>query len=155
MSQERIDREVARIKAVSDPDNDLRVATLTSEESIKFAIDGRRIDHVDLLTDSSVKLAFTDDTSLVIDSASWSAVTFIQAGTAIVPAGWEPGSSMPPLSEVRFRRRRFPRAGFDGEFEELDILGRWDRLEVRIAQFRATCSIGRLGLSATFSKKAV
>ena len=155
MSQERIDREVARIKAVSDPDNDLRVATLTSEESIKFVIDGRRIDHVDLLTDSSVKLAFTDDTSLVIDSASWSAVTFIQTGAAVVPAGWEPGSNMPPLSEVRIRRRRFPRAGFDGEFEELDILGRWDRMEVRIAQFRATCSIGRLELSATFSKKPV
>lgn len=155
MSQERIDREVARIKAVSDPDNDLRVATLTSEESIKFVIDGRRIDHVDLLTDSSVKLAFTDDTSLVIDSASWSAVTFIQTGAAVVPAGWEPGSNMPPLSEVRIRRCRFSRAGFDGEFEELDILGRWNRMEVRIAQFRATCSIGRLELSATFSKKPV
>lgn len=155
MSQERVDREVARIKAVSDPDNDLRVATLTSEESIKFVIDGRRIDHVDLLTDSSVNIAFTDDTRLVIDSASWSAASFVQVGTAVVPAGWEPGSSMPPLSEVRIRRRRFLRAGFDGEFEELDILGRWNRMEVRIAQFRATCSIGRLELSATFSRKPV
>nr|DAK24382.1 MAG TPA: hypothetical protein [Caudoviricetes sp.] len=138
-----------------DLDNDLRVATLTGEESIKFVIDGRRIDHVDLLTDSSVKLAFTDDTSLVIDSASWSAVTFIQTGIAVVPAGWEPGSNMPPLSDVRIRRRRFPGAGFDGEFEEVDILGRWDLMEVRIAQFRATCSIGRLELTATFSNKTV
>ena len=155
MSQERIDREVARIKAVSDPDNDLRVATLTSEESIKFVIDGRRIAHVDLLTDSSVNIAFTDGTSLTVEAASWSDVSFVQMGAAVVPAGWEPGSNMPPLSEVRIRRRRFSKAGFDGEFEEVDILGKWDRMEVRIAQFRATCSIGRLELTATFSKKTV
>ena len=155
MSQERLDREVARIMAVSDPDNDLRVATLTREGSIKFAIDGRRIDHVDLLTDSSVNIAFTDGTSLTVEAASWSNVSFVQNGAAIVPAGWEPGSNMPPLSEVRIRRRGFPKAGFDGEFEVVDILGKWDRMEVRIAQFRATCSIGRLELTATFSKKTV
>lgn len=155
MSQERIDREVARIKAVSDPDNDLWVATLTHEESIKFAIDGRRIDHVGLLTDSSVNIAFADGTSLTVEAASWSDVSFVQTGTAVVPAGWEPGSNMPPLSEVRIRRRGFPKAGFDGEFEVVDILGKWDRMEVRIAQFRATCSVGRLLLTATFSKKTV
>ena len=42
-----------------------------------------------------------------------------------------------------------------GEFEEVDVLGTWEGMQVRIAQFRATCSIGSLSLTASLSKQAV
>lgn len=155
MSQEtdRIAREVNRISDVIE--GDLRIAVLTHEESIKVALDGRPFDHVDLLTDSSVNIAFNDGTQMVIDSASWSAASFVQEGRAKVPKGWEADKTHPPLSDITLRRRRFPRAGFDGEFEEVDVLGTWEGMQVRVAQFRATCSIGSLSLTASLSKPSV
>lgn len=155
MSQEtdRIAREVNRISDVIE--GDLRIAVLTHEESIKVALDGRPFDHVDLLTDSSINIAFNDGTQMVIDSASWSSASFVQEGRAKVPKGWEADKTHPPLSNITFRRRRFPRAGFGGEFEEVDVLGTWEGMQVRIAQFRATCSIGSLSLTASLSKPAV
>lgn len=155
MSQEtdRIAREVKRISDVLD--GDLRIAVLTHEESIKAALDGRPFDHVDLLTDSSVNIAFNDGTQMVIDSASWSAASFIQEGRAKVPQGWEADKPHPPLSDITIRRRSHPRAGMSGEFGEVDVLGTWEGMQVRIAQFRATCSIGSLSLTASLSKPAV
>lgn len=155
MSQEtdRIAREVNRISDVIE--GDLRIAALTHEESIKVALAGRPFDHVDLLTDSSVNIAFNDGTQMVIDSASWSAVSFIQEGRAKVPKGWEADKPHPPLSDITLRRRSHPRAGMSGEFEEVDVLGTWEGMQVRIAQFRATCSIGSLSLTASLSKPAV
>ena len=155
MSQEtdRIAREVNRISDVIE--GDLRIAVLTHEESIKVALDGRPFDHVDLLTDSSINIAFNDGTQMVIDSASWSAASFIQEGRARVPQGWEAGKPHPPLSDITLRRRSHPRAGMSGEFEEVDVLGTWEGMQVRIAQFRATCSIGSLSLTASLSKPAV
>ena len=155
MSQEtdRIAREVNRISDVIE--GDLRIAVLTHEEAIKVALDGRPFDHVDLLTDSSVNIAFNDGTQMVIDSASWSAASFVQEGRAKVPQGWEAGKPHPPLSDITLRRRSHPRAGMSGEFEEVDVLGTWEGMQVRIAQFRATCSIGSLLLTASLSKPAV
>lgn len=155
MSQEtdRIAREVNRISDVIE--GDLRIAVLTHEESIKVALDGRPIDHVDLLTDYSVNIAFTDGTQMVIDSASWSSASFIQEGRAKVPKGWEADKTHPPLSDITLRRRSLPRAGMSGEFEEVDVLGAWEGMQVRIAQFRATCSLGSLSLTASLSKPAV
>lgn len=155
MSQEtdRIAREVNRISDVIE--GDLRIAVLTHEESIKVALDGRPFDHVDLLTDSSVNIAFNDGTQMVIEAASWSAVSFIQEGRAKVPKGWEADKSHPPLSDITLRRRSLPRAGMSGEFEEVDVLGTWEGMKVRIAQFRATCSIGSLSLTASLSKPSV
>lgn len=155
MSQEtdRIAREVNRISDVID--GDLRIAVLTYEESIKVALDGRPFDHVDLLTDSSVNIAFNDGTQMVIDSASWSATSFIKEGRAKVPKGWEADKPHPPLSDITLRRRSHPRAGMYGEFEEVDVLGTWEGMQVRIAQFRATCSLGSLSLTASLSKPSV
>lgn len=155
MSQEtdRIAREVNRISDVLG--GDLRIAVLTHEESIKVALDGRPFDHVDLFTDSSVNIAFNDGTQMVIDSASWSAASFIQEGRAKVPQGWEAGKLHPPLSNIVIRRRSLPRAGMSGEFEEVDVLGTWEGMQVRIAQFRATCSLGSLSLTASLSKPSV
>lgn len=155
MSQEtdRIAREVNRISDVIE--GDLRIAVLTHEESIKVALDGRPFDHVDLLTDSSVNIAFNDGTQMVIDSASWSAASFVQEGQAKVPKGWEADKTHPPLSDITLRRRSLPRAGVYGEFEEVDVLGAWEGMQVRIAQFRATCSIGSLSLTASLSKPSV
>lgn len=155
MSQEtdRIAREVNRISDVLE--GDLRIAVLTHEESIKVALDGRPFDHVDLLTDSSVNIAFNDGTQMVIDSASWSAASFIQEGRAKVPKGWEADKPHPPLSDITLRRRSHPRDGMSGEFEEVDVLGTWEGMQVRIAQFRATCSLGSLLLTASLSKPAV
>lgn len=155
MSQEtdRIAREVNRISDVIE--GDLRIAVLTHEESIKVALDGRPFDHVDLLTDSSVNIAFNDGTQMVIDSASWSSASFVQEGRAKVPKGWEADKTHPPLSDITLRRRSNPRAGMSGEFEEVDVLGTWEGMQVRIAQFRATCSIGSLSLTASLSKPSV
>lgn len=155
MSQEtdRIAREVNRISDVIE--GDLRIAVLTHEESIKVALDGRPFDHVDLLTDSSVNIAFNDGTQMVIDSASWSSASFVQEGRAKVPKGWEADKTHPPLSDITLRRRSYPRAGMSGEFEEVDVLGTWEGMQVRIAQFRATCSIGSLSLTASLSKPSV
>lgn len=155
MSQEtdRIAREVNRISDVLE--GDLRIAVLTHEESIKVALDGRPFDHVDLLTDSSVNIAFNDGTQMVIDSASWSSASFVQEGRARVPQGWEADKTHPPLSDIVIRRRSNPRAGMSGEFEEVDVLGTWEGMQVRVAQFRATCSIGSLSLTASLSKPAV
>lgn len=155
MSQEtdRIAREVNRISDVIE--GDLRIAVLTHEESIKVALDGRPFDHVDLLTDHSVNIAFNDGTQMVIDSASWSAASFIQEGRAAVPRGWEADKTHPPLSDITLRRRSRPRAGMSGEFEEVDVLGTWEGMQVRVAQFRAACSIGSLLLTASLSKPSV
>ena len=155
MSQEtdRIAREVNRISDVIE--GDLRIAVLTHEESIKVALDGRPFDHVDLLTDSSVNIAFNDGTQMVIEAASWSSASFIQEGRAKVPQGWEADKAHPPLSDITFRRRSHPRAGMSGEFEEVDVLGTWEGMQVRIAQFLATCSIGSLSLTASLSKPSV
>lgn len=155
MSQEtdRIAREVTRISDVIE--GDPRIAVLTHEESIKVALDGRPFDHVDLLTDSSVNIAFNDGTQMVIDSASWSPASFVQEGRAKVPKGWEADKPHPPLSDITLRRRSHPRAGMSGEFEEVDVLGTWEGMQVRIAQFRATCSIGSLLLTASLSKPSV
>ena len=155
MSQEtdRIAREVNRISDVIE--GDLRIAVLTHEESIKVALDGRPFDHVDLLTDSSVNIAFNDGTQMVIDSASWSSASFVQEGRAKVPKGWEADKPHPPLSDITIRRRSHPRVGMSGEFEEVDVLGTWEGMQVRIAQFRATCSIGSLSLTASLSKPSV
>lgn len=155
MSQEtdRIAREVNRISDVIE--GDLRIAVLTHEESIKVALDGRPFDHVDLLTDSSVNIAFNDGTQMVIDSASWSAASFVQEGRAKVPQGWEADKPHPPLSDITLRRRSYVRPGMPGEFEEVDVLGTWEGMQVRVAQFRATCSIGSLLLTASLSKPSV
>ena len=155
MSQEtdRIAREVNRISDVIE--GDLRIAVLTHEESIKVALDGRPFDHVDLLTDSSINIAFNDGTQMVIDSASWSSASFIQEGRAKVPKGWEADKTHPPLSDITLRRRSLTRAGMSGEFEEVDVLGTWEEMQVRIAQFWATCSIGSLSLTASLSKPSV
>lgn len=155
MSQEtdRIAREVNRISDVIE--GDLRIAVLTHEESIKAALDGRPFDHVDLLTDSSVNIAFNDGTQMVIEAASWSSASFVQEGRAKVPKGWEADKTHPPLSDIVIRRRSLPRAGMSGEFEEVDVLGTWEGMQVRVAQFRATCSIGSLSLTASLSKPAV
>lgn len=155
MSQEtdRIAREVNRISDVIE--GDLRIAVLTHEESIKVALDGRPFDHVDLLTDSSINIAFNDGTQMVIDSASWSAASFIQEGRAKVPKGWEADKPHPPLSDITLRRQSLPRDGMSGEFEEVDVLGTWEGMQVRIAQFRATCSLGSLSLTASLSKPSV
>lgn len=155
MSQEtdRIASEVNRISDVIE--GDLRIAVLTHEESIKVALDGRPFDHVDLLTDSSVNIAFNDGTQMVIEAASWSAASFVQEGRAKVPRGWEADKTHPPLSDIVIRRRSLPRAGMSGEFEEVDVLGTWEGMQVRIAQFRATCSLGSLSLTASLSKPSV
>ena len=155
MSQEtdRIAREVNRISDVIE--GDLRIAVLTHEESIKVALDGRPFDHVDLLTDSSVNIAFNDGTQMVIEAASWSAASLVQEGRAKVPRGWEADKTHPPLSDIVIRRRSLPRAGMSGEFEEVDVLGTWEGMQVRIAQFRATCSLGSLSLTASLSKPSV
>lgn len=155
MSQEteRIAREVNRISDVIE--GDLRIAVLTHEESIKVALAGRPFDHVDLLTDSSVNIAFNDGTQMVIEAASWSAASFVQEGRAKVPKGWEADKPHPPLSDITLRRRSLPRAGMSGELEEVDVLGTWEGMQVRVAQFRATCSIGSLSLTASLSKPSV
>lgn len=155
MSQEtdRIAREVNRISDVIE--GDLRIAVLTHEESIKVALDGRPFDHVDLLTDSSVNIAFNDGTQMVIEAASWSSASFIQEGRAKVPKGWEADKTHPPLSDITIRRRSYARPGMSGELEEVDVLGTWEGMQVRIAQFRATCSIGSLALTASLSKPSV
>ena len=155
MSQEtdRIASEVNRISDVIE--GDLRIAVLTHEESIKVALDGRPFDHVDLLTDSSVNIAFNDGTQMVIEAASWSAASLVQEGRAKVPRGWEADKTHPPLSDIVIRRRSLPRAGMSGEFEEVDVLGTWEGMQVRIAQFRATCSLGSLSLTASLSKPSV
>lgn len=155
MSQEtdRIAREVNRISDVIE--GDLRIAVLTHEESIKVALDGRPFDHVDLLTDSSVNIAFNDGTQMILEAASWSSASFIQEGRAKVPKGWEADKTHPPLSDIVIRRRSHPRVGMSGEFEEVDVLGTWEGMQVRVAQFRATCSLGSLSLTASLSKPSV
>lgn len=155
MSQET-DRIASEINRISDViEGDLRVAVLTHEEQIKVALAGRPFDRVELLTDSSVNVAFKDGTQLVIDSTIRSNGSFIQEGSALVPKGWDADKPNPPLSDITLRRRSLPRAGMSGEFEEVDILGTWEGMQVRIVQFRAACSIGSLSLTASLSKPAV
>lgn len=155
MSQEtdRISSEVTRISDVIQGASG--VVVLTYEESIRVALAGRPFDHVEPLTESSVNIVFKDGTQMVIDSVIRSNSSFIQEGLARVPQGWEADKSHPPLSDITLRRRSHPRAGMSGEFEEVDVLGTWEGMQVRIAQFRATCSIGSLSLTASLSKPSV
>lgn len=155
MSQEtdRISSEVTRISDVIQGASG--VVVLTHEESIKVALAGRPFDYVETLTESSVNIVFKDGTQMVIDSVIRSNSSFIQEGRALVPQGWEADKGHPPLSDITLRRRSLPQAGMSSEFEEVDVLGTWEGMQVRIAQFRATFPTGSLSLKASLSRPAV
>ena len=127
---------------------------LTTEAAIRAALDGRHIRRIEPITAPTIGIIFRDGTWMSVTAANHHGPQFSQDGKAIIPNGWDGTIPVPPLTGVDFRHGWIGFRHRPDLWDKIDVVGYcdWTPLPIRIAQFRATTSIGTLTLVAEFHR---